>query len=73
MFSRLMKSILTIAKQKNLQQSPHISEPQAPGPLTLNRVLDEFRGCSDLEHRTYPVIQADILYFDHMVDKQKFI
>lgn len=73
MFSRLLKSIITMARQSPQQQTSHVSEPQAPDPLSLNRVLDEFRGCSDLEHRTYPVIQADILYFDHMVDKQKFI
>ncbi|GIP49745.1 spore germination protein [Paenibacillus sp. J53TS2] len=73
MFSRLMKSILTMARQKPQQQTSHVSEPQAPGPLSLNRVLDEFQGCSDLSHRTYPVIQADILFFDHLVDKQKFI
>lgn len=73
MFSRFMKSIMTMARQKPQQQTSHVSKPQAPGPLSLNRVLDEFQDCSDLTHRTYPTIHADIIFFDHLIDKHKFI
>jgi spore germination protein len=71
-FSRLLKSILTIANQKPQQQTSHTSEPQTAGPLSLKNVLDEFRECSDLTHRTYPVLQADIVYFEHLLDNHKF-
>jgi len=71
--SRLLKTIMTMVKHKPEQQTSHLTEPQAPGPLTLERVLEEFNGCSDLSHRSYPSIQADIIYFDHLVDNHKFI
>ncbi|MGG3454970.1 spore germination protein [Paenibacillus rhizolycopersici] len=72
MFSRLMKSILTMARQKPQQQTSHVSEPQAPGPLSLNRVLDEFQGCSDLTQRSYPMLQVEMIYFEHLIDNHKF-
>ncbi|TNJ62475.1 spore germination protein [Paenibacillus hemerocallicola] len=41
------------------------------GKPTLSYILREFHDCSDLVHRTYPQVKADLLYFDHLVDRDK--
>ncbi len=38
-------------------------------PVSLEYVLREFEQCVDLEHRNFPMIAADIVYFDHLIDK----
>lgn len=39
---------------------------------TLNRILEEFEKCSDLCHRSYPEIEVDLVYFQHLVGADEF-
>ncbi|GIP27120.1 spore germination protein [Paenibacillus sp. J23TS9] len=38
-------------------------------PITLEYVLHEFEQCVDLIHRNFPMLSADMVYFDHLIDK----
>ncbi|WP_251037724.1 hypothetical protein [Paenibacillus albidus] len=37
---------------------------------TLPYVLQEFDQCVDLLHRTFPGIEADLVYFDSIIDSK---
>lgn len=41
-----------------------------PAP-SLEYILHEFDQCVDLIHRKFPLLAADILYFDHLIDKNE--
>ncbi|WP_310829997.1 spore germination protein [Paenibacillus pedocola] len=45
----------------------------AHNPLSLEHILEEFDQCADLNHRSYPEIETDIVYFSHLVDTASFI
>lgn len=47
--------------------------PMAHNPLSLGHILEEFDQCADLNHRSYPEIETDIVYFSHLVDTTSFI
>ncbi|MCM3700076.1 spore germination protein [Paenibacillus macerans] len=59
-------------KLKQVETEPHVSEPQAPGPLSLDNVLEEFNGCSDLTRRSLPLLKTELVYFSHLIDKHVF-
>lgn len=44
-----------------------------PEQLTLEHILHEFDQCADLNHRTFPELETDIVYFPHSVDNTLFI
>ncbi|GIO43017.1 spore germination protein [Paenibacillus apis] len=58
-------------KKNDHSDSPQGS-PQAPGPLTLRNVQEEFKDCSDLTHYTMPELRADLLFFAHQLDAQAY-
>lgn len=45
----------------------------AHNSLSLGHILEEFDQCADLNHRSYPEIETDIVYFSHLVDTTSFI
>ncbi|WP_054942820.1 spore germination protein [Paenibacillus ihuae] len=45
----------------------------AQNPLSLGHILEEFDQCADLNHRSYPEIETDIVYFSHLLDTTSFI
>lgn len=66
LFSKLMKALGT----KNVPSAtPQKEEKNEPPSLT--HALVEFQDCADLTHTRYPEINIDIIYFDHLVDKDK--
>jgi spore germination protein len=40
--------------------------------LNLQHILSQFDNCADLNHRTYPEIHTDIIYFQYLVDINLF-
>ncbi|QSF44194.1 spore germination protein [Paenibacillus tianjinensis] len=45
----------------------------AQNPLSLGHILEEFDQCADLNHRSYPEVEIDVLYFSHSVDSVLFM
>ncbi|WP_237391656.1 spore germination protein [Paenibacillus dendrobii] len=37
-------------------------------PVTLTHVLHDFDQCVDIVHRHFPLLSADIVFFDHLID-----
>ncbi|WP_435922244.1 spore germination protein [Paenibacillus sp. DYY-L-2] len=42
--------------------------PQVTGPLTLETILEEFKDCNDLTRLSLPLLQADLVYFSHLIN-----
>lgn len=68
---RIFKSLWSGSKQ-NKKNQPDQPEPQVQGPLSLQTVLKEFHDCSDLSQRSFPHLELDLLYFEHLLDKNSF-
>ncbi|GIO84736.1 spore germination protein [Paenibacillus faecis] len=52
---------------KSPEAHPH-GTPQAPGPLTLDTFLQEFKDCGDLITLHMPATSAHLIYFNHLID-----
>ncbi|MDF9844138.1 MULTISPECIES: spore germination protein [unclassified Paenibacillus] len=48
-------------------------ERNQPDELSLEHILKELDQCADLNHRSFPELAADIVYFPHSVDNTLFI
>lgn len=44
-----------------------------PEQLTLEHILHEFDQCADLNHRSFPELETDLVYFPHEVDNTMLI
>lgn len=53
----------SIPKEKHPQ-----GVPQVTGPLTLETILEEFKDCNDLTRLSLPLLQADLVYFSHLIN-----
>ncbi|MFD1175085.1 spore germination protein [Paenibacillus puldeungensis] len=71
MFSRILNFLLSQSKHRK-QKPRHEAEPQVQVPLSLGTILHEFHDCTDLSRRSLPLLQADLIYFDHLIDKVSF-
>lgn len=71
MLSRFIEALLSRSKQ-NKKTKPDQPEPQIQGPLSLHTILQEFHNCSDLTRRSLPNFEIELLYFDHLIDRDSF-
>lgn len=63
LIAKLIDLFLKRQKQQPAERSHADNQEQQ---LTLQYVLEQFKDCSDLAHRSYPQIDTDIVYFDHL-------
>ncbi|MDQ0483550.1 spore germination protein [Guptibacillus hwajinpoensis] len=59
-----------IKKLKELNEQQH-SEPSLELSL-YEQVVNELEGCSDREDIHFPELQVNLIYFNHLVDKDRF-
>lgn len=70
LFQFLMKFVMR-AKKSTLTLAAATAKTELDQKPTLQHTLHEFRDCVDLTHRRYQEIHTDLVYFDHLVDKDK--
>jgi spore germination protein len=56
---------------KSTNESRNISGEQYSS-ISLQHVLDNFKDCADLIHRTLPEVNVDFIYFGHLVGSEEF-
>ncbi|MEK5479360.1 spore germination protein [Paenibacillus sp. FSL R5-0407] len=57
---------------KNQQEQSPQGTKQVSGPLSLDTVLQEFKECSDLTRYSIPLLQADLLFFEHQINMKTY-
>jgi hypothetical protein len=73
MFSLLKKAIMKPRKGEQKDQGiQNVEKKKENGPPSIQHVLEAFKDCDDLTHKTYPEQGLDIIFFQHLVDKQEF-
>lgn len=48
------------------------NQDEKTGYPTLPHILQEFQNCNDLVHRTFPMIDVDVIYFGHLIGNEEF-
>ncbi|WP_238933639.1 spore germination protein [Brevibacillus choshinensis] len=71
MFTKWMKSLTNSSVEIELE--PTVMQERDDNRIepTLQHTLDELSDCADLNHRSFPEIQTDVVYFGNLVSKNE--